>query len=63
MNLRTMLLLIAALLAAGIVAFAILFVLGILSPLFYTICSTGISILLVFTTFHFIYLYLRKDKR
>ncbi len=59
---RMLLLLAAALLSAGIVGLAFLFLSGALTTILYTVFSSGISILLIFALFHFIYLYLNKNK-
>ena len=60
---RILLLLAAALLSVGIVVLAALFVTGSLTAFLYTILSSGISILLIFALFHFIYLYLTKSRK
>ena len=60
---RILLLLAAALFSVGIVVLAALFVTGSLTAFLYTILSSGISILLIFALFHFIYLYLTKSKK
>ena len=60
---RILLLLAAALLSVGIVVLAALFVTGALTAFLYTILSSGISILLIFALFHFIYLYLTKSRK
>ncbi|MBR5319534.1 MAG: hypothetical protein IKU46_08080 [Peptococcaceae bacterium] len=60
---RILLLLAAALLSLGILFLAFLFLSGILTAVLYTVCSSGISILLIFALFHFIYLYLNKHKK
>ena len=57
---RILLLLAAALLSLGIVCLAALFLTGSLSAFWYTVFSSGISILLIFALFHFIYLYLNR---
>lgn len=62
MNLRVFLFGIVALLSLGVLALAALFLVGVLSPLLYAACSVGVSIVLILTAFHFIYLYLRKRK-
>lgn len=54
--------------AAGLLSFAVLvlsffFLTGALSAIFYTVLSSGISILLIFALFHFIYLYLNKNTK
>ncbi|MBR4945286.1 MAG: hypothetical protein IKZ26_07750 [Peptococcaceae bacterium] len=59
---RILLLLAAALISIGIIALAFLFLTGALSAFLYTLVSTGITILLTFALFHFIYLYLQKRK-
>lgn len=60
---RILLLLAAALFSLGIVLLAALFLTGTLSAFLYTVFSSGISILLIFALFHFIYLYLQKRKK
>ncbi|MBR2627932.1 MAG: hypothetical protein IKD30_06690 [Peptococcaceae bacterium] len=59
---RILLLLAAALFSLGIILLACLFLTGALSAFLYTVFSSGISILLIFALFHFIYLYLQKRK-
>ena len=59
---RILLLLAAALFSLGIILLACLFLTGVLSAFLYTVFSSGISILLIFALFHFIYLYLQKRK-
>ena len=59
---RTILLIIAVLLSIGVCCLAIAFFTGRISALLYTILSAGISVVLVFSLFHFIYLYLSKGK-
>ena len=60
---RILLLLAAALLSLGIIFLAFLFLSGSLTAFLYTIFSSGISILLIFALFHFIYLYLNKHQK
>lgn len=62
MNLRIFLFGIAAVLSLIVLALAALFLVGVLSPLLYAACSAGVSIVLILTAFHFIYLYLHKRK-
>ncbi len=59
---RILLLLAAVLLSIGILCLAFLFLSGTLTTILYTVFSSGISILLIFALFHFIYLYLSKNK-
>ena len=59
---RILLLFIAALLSCGIVYLAYLSLSEQLGILVYTLVSSGISILLIFALFHFIYLYISKKK-
>ena len=59
---RILLLFIAALLSCGIVYLAYLSLSEQIGILVYTLVSSGISILLIFALFHFIYLYLQKRK-
>lgn len=60
---RTLLLFTTILLSAGVILLAYLFMTGVLNNLLYTLCSSAISILLIFALFHFIYLYLTKQKQ
>ena len=60
---RILLLLIALFLSLGILFFAFYFLAGKLSKLCYTVLSSGISILLIFSLFHFIYLFLTKPSK
>lgn len=53
----------AILLSAGVILLAFLFLSGKLTSLVYTVCSAGISVLLIFALFHFVYLYLNEQKR
>ena len=59
---RILLLFVAALLSCGIVYLAYLSLSEQIAILLYTVISSGISILLIFALFHFIYLYLSKKK-
>lgn len=59
---RVLLLLAAAILSCGILCLAYLSVSEQIGILLYTIISSGISILLIFALFHFIYLYISKKK-
>ncbi len=59
---RILLLFVAALLSCGIVYLAYLSLSEQIAILLYTVVSSGISILLIFALFHFIYLYLSKKK-
>ena len=59
---RILLLFIAALLSCGIVYLAYLSLSEQIGILVYTLVSSGISILLLFALFHFIYLYISKKK-
>ena len=59
---RILLLFIAALLSCGIVYLAYLSLSEQIDILVYTLVSSGISILLIFALFHFIYLYISKKK-
>jgi hypothetical protein len=59
---RVLLLFIAALLSCGIVYLAYLSLSEQIGILVYTLVSSGISILLIFALFHFIYLYISKKK-
>ena len=59
---RILLLFIAALLSCGIVYLAYLSLSEQIGILEYTLVSSGISILLIFALFHFIYLYISKKK-
>ncbi len=59
---RILLLLAAAVLSCGILCLAYLSVSEQIGILLYTILSSGISILLIFALFHFIYLYISKKK-
>ena len=59
---RILLLFIAALLSCGIVYLAYLSLSEQIGILMYTLVSSGISILLIFALFHFIYLYISKKK-
>ena len=59
---RILLLFIAALLNCGIVYLAYLSLSEQIGILVYTLVSSGISILLIFALFHFIYLYISKKK-
>ncbi|MBQ1220137.1 MAG: hypothetical protein IIW67_00070 [Peptococcaceae bacterium] len=59
---RILLLFIAALLSCGIVYLAYLSLSEQIGILVYTLVSSGISILLIFALFHFIYLYISKKK-
>ena len=60
---RILLLLTAALFSIGIVCLAVLFLTGALSAFLYTVFSSGISVLLIFALFHFIYLYLNRKSK
>ncbi len=60
---RILLLLAAAVLSCGILCLAYLSLSEQLSVFLYTIISSGISILLIFALFHFIYLYVSKSKK
>lgn len=60
---RTLLFAAAILLSAIVVLLAFFSITGLLSSLIYTVISSGISILLIFALFHFIYLYTAKDKK
>lgn len=60
---RILLLLTAALFSIGIICLAILFLTGSLSAFLYTVFSSGISVLLIFALFHFIYLYLNRKSK
>ena len=60
---RTLLFAAAILLSAIVVLRAFFSITGLLSSLIYTVISSGISILLIFALFHFIYLYTAKDKK
>ena len=59
---RVLLLFAAALLSCGIVYLAYLSLSEQIGILVYTLVSSGISILLIFALFHFIYLYISKKK-
>ena len=59
---RILLLFIAALLSCGIVYLAYLSLSEQIGILVYTLVSSGISVLLIFALFHFIYLYISKKK-
>ncbi|MBQ2777017.1 MAG: hypothetical protein IJE80_03160 [Peptococcaceae bacterium] len=59
---RMLLLLAAAILSCGILCLAYLSLSEQIGILLYTIISSGISILLIFALFHFIYLYISKKK-
>ncbi|MBQ5369581.1 MAG: hypothetical protein IIU56_05175 [Peptococcaceae bacterium] len=59
---RILLLFIAALLSCGIVYLAYLSLSEQIGILVYTLVSSGVSILLIFALFHFIYLYISKKK-
>ena len=59
---RILLLFVAALLSCGIVYLAYLSLSEQIGILVYTLVSSGISILLIFALFHFIYLYITKKK-
>ena len=59
---RILLLFVAALLSCGIVYLAYLSLSEQIGMLLYTLLSSGISILLIFALFHFIYLYISKKK-
>ena len=59
---RILLLFIAALLRCVIVYLAYLSLSEQIGILVYTLVSSGISILLIFALFHFIYLYISKKK-
>jgi hypothetical protein len=59
---RVLLLFVAALLSCGIVYLAYLSLSEQIGILVYTLVSSGISILLIFALFHFIYLYISKKK-
>ena len=59
---RVLLLFLAALLSCGIVYLAYLSLSEQIGILVYTLVSSGISILLIFALFHFIYLYISKKK-
>ena len=59
---RVLLLFVAALLSCGIVYLAYLSLSEQIGILVYTLVSSGISILLIFAFFHFIYLYISKKK-
>ena len=59
---RVLLLFVAALLSCGIVYLAYLSLSEQIGILLYTVLSSGISILLIFALFHFIYLYISKKK-
>ncbi len=59
---RILLLLVAALLSCGIGYLAYLSLSEQIGTVLYTVLSSGISILLIFALFHFIYLYLTKKK-
>ena len=59
---RILLLFIAALLNCGIVYLAYLSLSEQIGILVYTLVSSGISVLLIFALFHFIYLYISKKK-
>ena len=60
---RTLLFAAAILLSALVVLLAFFSITGLLSSLIYTVISSGISILLIFALFHFIYLYTAKNKK
>lgn len=60
---RIILLLAATLLSLGIICLAFLFLTGTLSAFLYTVFSSGISVLLIFALFHFIYLYLNHKSK
>ena len=59
---RILLLFVSALLSCGIVYLAYLSLSEQIGILVYTLVSSGISILLIFALFHFIYLYISKKK-
>ena len=59
---RMLLLLAAAILSCGILCLAYLSLSEQIGILLYTIISSGISILVIFALFHFIYLYISKKK-
>ena len=59
---RILLLLVAVLLSCGIGYLAYLSLSEQIGILMYTLVSSGISILLIFALFHFIYLYISKKK-
>ena len=60
---RIFLLLLAVLLSLGIFILAILFFANKISKIRYTVLSSGISILTIFSLFHFLYLYLSKRRQ
>lgn len=59
---RMLLLFAAVLLSCGILCLSYLSLSNQIGSLLYTLLSSGISILLIFALFHFIYLYLSKKK-
>lgn len=59
---RTVLLFFAALLSCGILCLSYFFLSKQISTILYALLSSGISILLIFALFHFIYLYLTSKK-
>ena len=59
---RILLLLVAVLLSCGIGYLAYLSLSEQIGILMYTLVSSGISVLLIFALFHFIYLYISKKK-
>lgn len=59
---RILLLFAAALLSCGILCLAYLSLSEQIGIVLYTVLSSGISILLIFALFHFIYLYISKKK-
>lgn len=59
---RILLLFVAALLSCGILFLAHLSLSAQIGTFVYTLLSSGISILLIFALFHFIYLYISKKK-
>lgn len=59
---RILLLLAAALLSCGVLYLSYLSLSEQIGMFLYTILSSGISVLLIFALFHFIYLYLSKKK-
>ena len=54
------LLLCAAILSVGVLVLALLFLFSRISKAAYTAASSGIAVALIFTLFHFVYLYLKK---
>ena len=59
---RILLLLAATVLSCGVLALSYLSFTAQINVFLYTIISSGISVLLIFALFHFIYLYLSKPK-